>query len=223
MSEKSIVIFTNFWDANNLIDESFILIHQPNNKIYKINFYKEKNDASKNYSVYSIALGHPNIDNKLKNLKGIERLDFFCPTYDLLKKYKNDHDWSYYQKRYPEIIQERKRKIQTWFRSLKEDHVYFLCCWENTKRGIHCHRELLYKMFLDSKKACEKIIPIYRHGNNIKNDKAPNYFIHYDVSVPLTTNTMVDVVISDGSYLVYDDIGNVTYSTNNGSNGSNGD
>jgi hypothetical protein len=80
-------------------------------------------------------------------------------------------------------------------------------------------------MFLNSKKACEKIISIYRHGNNITNNKAPNYFINYDVSVPLTTSTstMVDGVISYGSYLVYDDIGNVTYSTNNGSNGSNGD
>jgi len=209
MSEKSVVIFTNFWDANYIIDGRVILIPQPNNKVYKINLLSDKNNTPKNYSVFSIALRHPVIDKKLKNLEGIERLDFFCPTYDLLKKYKTDNDWSYYQKRYLEIVQERKRKIQTWFRSLKEDHVYFLCCWENTKRGIHCHRELLYKMFLDSKKACEEIIPVYRHGGNIKKDHMNYSFISESVFAEALAspvmNTQIGATFSTGSYVVFAD------------------
>ena len=163
MSEKSLVILTNFWDANFLIDNRFILYNSNKEKtVYKVNLGQDKQT---NFSVHSVALRPP---KKIpEHLNKMDRLDFFCPTYDMLNKYKKDNDWESYKKDYIVLLKERQKNIREWFASLKPDWVYFLCCWENTATGAHCHRELIYNAFCQSKKAKDKIIPIYRHGEKI--------------------------------------------------------
>lgn len=170
--EKSAIILSNFWDANSLIDQGYILYSSKGNEVYKINFCSDSKHDS-NYSVYSIALSHPDLKNKV-NLSLMTRLDFFCPTYDMLKRYKSDGDWEAYTKDYMNLLRNRKSKMSEWMDSLIGDRVYFLCCWENTSGKAHCHREILYRVMLNSKKLSEKAIIIFRKGNEIKKQDRHN-------------------------------------------------
>ena len=164
--DKAIVILTNFFDAEKLINDHAILCDNP---IQIIKFNSDRLHVS------SIALSHPKFD-KLPNVyKYFEsRLDFFCPTYDLLLKYKADNDWEFYTKKYKKIIIDRKDRIKEWFCTLVPDHVYILCCWENTSGKSHCHRQLLHKAFMSSEVAKKYMISLYRHGKrtntNIKRE-----------------------------------------------------
>jgi hypothetical protein len=93
----------------------------------------------------------------------------------MLTKYKKDKDWDAYQKHFIELIKKRKVVIRDWVNSLKPDWVYFLCCWENTSSGAHCHREILYKAFSESQTISKKIIPIYRSGEKIYKKEGVGY------------------------------------------------
>lgn len=136
---KPVVIFTNFWDANKVVG-----LLPPNNK----------------YKVYSIALSDPDLDRLPKLKYSMTRLDFFCPTWDILKKYKQDGHWEDYTKSFMELMHTRNLEVNTWLKTLLSDHRYFLCCWENTSKGSNCHRKLLY----DVLKKLNQFKVIYRHG-----------------------------------------------------------
>ena len=154
-------VFTNFWDADTVIGNQFFLLNDSKRqKAYRINL---RSTDPKNYSVHSIALSHPDFSKK-PNLKNMDRIDCFCPTYDMLKRYKADNDWEAYTKGFIELIKKRKNDMKDWMESLATEHIYFLCCWENTTNGAHCHRDILYKAISESKTMTEKIIPIYRSG-----------------------------------------------------------
>jgi len=157
--DKAIVILTNFFDAEKIIGDRVILYSDPLQLI--------KLDPEKLH-VLSIALSHPKFD-ALPNVNNFfeSRLDFFCPTYDLLLKYKEDNDWNYYVEKYKSILKGRKEHIKEWFESLIPDHVYILCCWENTSGKSHCHRQLLHKAFLASDTAKKYIVTIYRNGERV--------------------------------------------------------
>lgn len=173
--DKPIVIFTNFWDANKLIDIGFIITNK-NDKFYKINLFKDKS----NYSIHSIALTHPSL-NKLSHLKNtMNRIDFFCPTYNLLQRYKDKGDWEAYVKDYKKILKDRKDKIKKWVDSLQVNRIYILCCWENTSLESKCHRQLIYAAFNASKYTKNKIMTIYRNGNEIKTRKQIKQIPDYD-------------------------------------------
>ncbi|TRZ82305.1 hypothetical protein D4R86_01795 [bacterium] len=165
---KPIVIFTNFWDAQKMIDNKFILLGR-DTKVYKLNFFKDKT----NFSVHSIALSHPPLV-KLSALKvspkfnAMDRIDCFCPTYTLLHKYKEDMDWEHYVDAYKKILRERKDRVKYWVDSLQHNHIYILCCWENTSLKSKCHRQLVYQAFNSSAYTKDKMITIYRHGNELK-------------------------------------------------------
>ena len=164
-NNKSIIVLTNFWDANVLIDYKFILYKADgDDKVYKINIISDRGEN--NFEVNSIALSHPPLD-KLHNLQHLNRLDFFCPTYDMLCRYKSDGDWVSYSKDYHELLKDRKGDLKDWIENLKPNHIYFLCCWENTLTGANCHRRLLYERLLSSEAAMKKIFPIYRNGDKI--------------------------------------------------------
>ena len=113
---KSIIVLTNFWDANTLIDYGFVFFKCKDNSLCKVNLNSEKGDA--NYSVRSIAISHPPLD-KLDNLKNMSRLDFFCPTYDMLTRYKKDHDWDAYKKDYASLLSGRRSDLKDWMDWLK--------------------------------------------------------------------------------------------------------
>ena len=170
---KPIIVFTNFWDANSLIKNRFFLVEHED-KILKINLNK-KNENQSNFMVYSIALSHPPLDNlaylDTNPHHNMKRLDFFCPTYDLLYKYKKDKDWSYYVDAYKNILKKRKDRVLTWVDSLANNTIYILCCWENTSLKSKCHRELIYDAFKSSKYTKDKLLTFYRHGNESKNKK----------------------------------------------------
>jgi len=165
---KPIVIFTNFWDAQKMIDNKFILLGR-DTKVYKLNFFKDKT----NFSVHSIALSHPPL-TKLKGLmvspknNTMDRIDCFCPTYTLLHKYKEDMDWESYVSAYKIILKERKDRVKYWVDSLQHNHIYILCCWENTSLKSKCHRQLVYQAFNSSAYTKDKMITIYRNGNELK-------------------------------------------------------
>lgn len=137
------VVLTNFWDALYLIKE-FI----PEAHIYGIAIYPPKE-----------------VVFPTKNDKG--RLDFFVPSYKILKKYKEDGDWSFYTKEYHNILRANKHDIRAWIDSLDPSVVYVLCCWENTVKGSRCHRKLVYDALNKSEFAKGKIKAIYRHGNKV--------------------------------------------------------
>jgi tRNA A37 threonylcarbamoyladenosine biosynthesis protein TsaE len=157
MSDKSLILFTNFWDANAIVGDGFFLFSEED-KIYRANL--------DSFSVHSISLSSPDITG-LRNIQkiGMPRIDAFCPTYDMLKRYKNDNNWNAYKKDFYNLMKQRKSRLVEWLSSLKSNHIYILCCWENTSGGANCHRTILYTMIKDSKIAQNKVMSLYRHGN----------------------------------------------------------
>jgi hypothetical protein len=188
-NDKAIVILDNFWDANFIINCGFVIFPCDKEKCYKINFCG-KSDF--NYSVYSIALRHPAIDKKLSCLHGITTLDFFCPTYDMLKRYKNDGNWELYTKDYYNLMGNRKKEVREWIESLMPNHIYLLCCWENTSLKAKCHRQLLFNAFNHSKLFNEKAISFYCHGER-KIGTEDNAF---------QENPNINTIIMPGNYVV---------------------
>jgi len=183
--EKSIVLLTNFWDANILIDYGFMLFRPKGQKqAYKLNLIKNKIKERRNYSVHSIALSMPPLKD-LSNLgkKEIDCIDHFCPTYDILRRYKNDKNWESYKNDYYKLLKGRRDDLKLWINSLKPQHVYILCCWENTATGAHCHREILFDIFNSSGVAKEKLFSVYRHGNKIYKTYVSDY--EENVRMPL--------------------------------------
>jgi len=169
--KKPIVLFTNFWDANALINTDGLLI-KIDNQIHPINLSDQNKN---NFSVYSIALSHPSFEklpNVQKAFKG--RLDFFCPVYNLLQRYKQDNNWDKYVEDYKNLMRERRSQSVKWINSLDINHIYILCCWENTSGKSHCHRDILYTAMLNSKLTKEKIYPIYRSGSPLSESKIIN-------------------------------------------------
>lgn len=149
MGLKPLVLFTTFWNANKI---------DPNKSLYNMTIKRNVN-----FFVYSIALSHPDKD-KLKVIYPFDRLDIFCPTYEILSKYKKDNDWDFYTVEYLKILKQRKEPIINWIRSLKEDSIYVLCCWENTKAGSKCHRQLLFNALKRSKNLGHDADYIYIDG-----------------------------------------------------------
>ena len=137
---KPVVIFTHFWDANKIIEQGFILV-QKAEKVYKVNVFQDE----PNYSVHSIALSHPPL-NKLPHLESMDRIDCFCPTYNLLHRYKDEGDWDAYVRDYKQILRDRKDRVKRWVSGLENNRVYILCCWENTSLKAKCHRKLVIKL-----------------------------------------------------------------------------
>ena len=138
---KPTVVFTSFWDANAIVKWS-----------------------SKDYQVFSIALGIPSYD-KIPYLKNIPKLQHFCPTYELLTDYKSDKDWDKYRVEYRKILVARKEEIDSWIKGLEQDKVYMLCCWETTGNTVRCHRELLFDALKATHIWRDKAVWIYRSGS----------------------------------------------------------
>ena len=168
--KKAIVLFTSFWDADSIIGDQYFIVRSNDKKKYsKINLFVDKDGNPENFIVRSIALSHPNL-SKLSQLMVLEkganmtRLDFMCPTYNILKRYKNDKDWDLYQKDFIGLVKQRKDRAKEWIDSLLPDHLYILCCWENTVTGANCHRKILYNLFNKSPSAMKKMVCLYRDG-----------------------------------------------------------
>jgi hypothetical protein len=125
----------------------------------------------------------------------ISRIDDFCPTYELLKSHKNGGKWEDYVERYQKIIKGRKESILAWFEALEPDHIYLLCCWENTSKGVHCHRELLYNWFKNSKKLKDVAYYVYRDGG-IESNYDNSYFCK-EVAHGLKESKSVKVTIEN--------------------------
>lgn len=210
MSEKSIIVFSNFWDTNAVIDFRFLFLHDvKNEKLYKINLLK-KDNSPENFSVHSIALSHPDFSKEI-NVKNMNRIDCLCPTYDMLKRYKKDKNWDAYQKDFLDLIKKRKSVIKDWAMSLKPNWVHFLCCWENTSHGAHCHREILHKVFSESKTISNKIISIYRSGE--KNYKKN---LNGEIYIPASSWGVMDEPIVFDRITVAPNVTTRTYETHTG-------
>jgi len=149
------VIFTTFWDAQKILEKG-VVVHKEVFEETNITTYIELDNSE----VCSIALSYP------KDVKFDEmfKLKFFCPTWDLLKKYKEDADWDYYVKKFMDLLSDRKTQVKNWVVDLDPTKVYILCCWENTSNGAHCHRQLIYEAFKKSEWAKGKMNLVYRHG-----------------------------------------------------------
>jgi len=155
---KPLVILTNFWDAESLLKKHFVT--DSTNAAKTPNLIKLDNVL-----VYSIALSHPSFE-KLPTVEKCfqDRITFLCPTYDMLKDYKEDKDWDKYVKRYKALLVQRKETIKTWIRELTNGQIYMLCCWEDTSGKAHCHRDILYRSFINSAFVTEHLKVFYRTG-----------------------------------------------------------
>lgn len=195
---KSIVILTSFFDANYLISNGYMLYKSSVEElVYKLNFLQDESKNPLNYTVNSIALASPPLAS-LTNIRSMDRIDCLCPTYTMLNDYKKDNNWERYTERYLKLLKDRKSRMKDWISSLKPNHVYFLCCWENTSRGSNCHRKLYYDLLKKSKKANETVFPIYRSGScSIKPDEVvidinENYFTSTPQRLPMPRNPFQD-------------------------------
>jgi hypothetical protein len=75
----------------------------------------------------------------------------------------NDDTWAIYESQYKELLKERKEEIKNWINNLIPNKIYVLCCWENTIKGAHCHRRILFDQFSKSKTISSKVISLYRN------------------------------------------------------------
>lgn len=149
--KKPILLFTTFWKAKSIIDNG-CYIFEKDEKTVNIRI-----DDQRKLQKYSIALSQP------KNCH-LERVDCLCPTYDILMDYKNNKDWDSYTKLYTELIKNRRNKIVNFVESIDKDSICFMCCWENTSKGAHCHREIVYNMFNNSENMKKRVYLVYDHG-----------------------------------------------------------
>ena len=189
---KPVVVFSSFWHVEKILESGYYLHRLDDNNVIKLVV-----ELPMNYSVYSIALSNPKLDDKLTNIAALNilnkfhRLDFFCPTYNILKDYQTDKDWEIYRKRFIGILKERTDKIKAWVSSLKPDHVYFLCCWENTSKKAKCHRQIVYDVFRNSKSIKDSVISLYcdggKIGEGLRNENYTEDGAIYQVSDELAT------------------------------------
>jgi len=154
---KPLIVLTSFWDANELVKNKMVPFK---NTLVNLN--------KTSFGVYSIAIQTPKLD-KLGSLNelyphGLTTVGCFCPTYSLLKQYKNDKDWDAYCEDFDLLMRNRKFEVQAWVKKLMNDYVYIYCCWENLHEGTHCHREILYNMFMQSKRVSSGCDYILRTG-----------------------------------------------------------
>jgi hypothetical protein len=148
-SGKPIVVFTTFWDAQ-AITKKGAIAHIKDGQAYKI-------DIESDSVVRSIAISNP---------MGMRRIDCLCPTWTILKQYKQDSDWDVYTKAYQRILAQRKHEVAEYIDSLVADKVYVLCCWENTCNGANCHRKILFDTLSYSSRTKDLAHYVYRHGDN---------------------------------------------------------
>jgi hypothetical protein len=137
-------VFTNFWQAN---------------------YFLQKEITTIPFMIYSIALKNPSNDKIPYIYENIPRLDFFCPTWEILQKYKQDNDWQSYTDAFMILMRERRSGVVAWLNNLEQGYSYYLCCWENTAEGANCHRKLLYDALKKNNKYSDAINLIYLHGN----------------------------------------------------------
>ena len=192
---KPIIVFTNFWDAEKLIKHKRFLFWR-DESLYNVKLYDEKC----NYTVYSIALAHPKL-NKLPVIRAIHqesipRLDFFCPTYEMLTNYKGGGSWKDYTTKYRRLLKSRKKEIVHWLKSLMPDRVYILCCWENTSKNARCHRQLLFDAFTQSKSLRDKAIFAYRDGSWNDNYVSTDIYKYLDNQVMGFSNAAIPVTVN---------------------------
>ena len=163
-TDRALVVLTTFWDANWILKQKSISIKLDDETIQEINI-----GSSSNVEAYSIALQHPQlfkIPFFEASFKGT--LDSFCPTWDLLKRYHSDRDWTSYCKDYRMILKNRREDIIKWIENINNSVIYLLCCWENISGKSHCHRELIHQAFMDSKRANRFLLSILRSGGKNK-------------------------------------------------------
>lgn len=185
---KPVIVFTTFWDANAIINNDYFIFVE-RDKLYRCRLFDRK-DKPANYQVCSIALSHPDYKAlpQIKKLFGeMPRIDGFCPTYNMLQKYKGDKDWDYYTREYRKLLRLRKDFVKEWMDTLKPDTLYFLCCWENTVGESKCHRQLLYDALRKSPSMNDKAFFVYRHGDKEEAIQKWNVFSMSDI--PIGTNT----------------------------------
>ena len=130
IKDLPIIIFANYWVAKAIIDKN------------------------KNGKMYSISLSNP------KGFENIEKVKCFCPTWDILKEYKENKDWTRYTSSFIEKIKKDKNDIKKWIINLVSGE-YYLCCWENTKNGANCHRKILFDLLSESATMKKKAIYKY--------------------------------------------------------------
>lgn len=165
ISNKPILIFTNFWDANVAVRDGYIIVSDEE-EFYKVSLRKNSAGKPENFEVNSIALQHPPLDKipDIKNSTGfIHTIDILCPTFNILMERKNGGSWEKYTESFMELVKDRKSDIKNWIKSL-EPKIYLLCCWENTSGEAKCHRQLLYDAFKKSKFILDNALIFYRHG-----------------------------------------------------------
>jgi hypothetical protein len=199
--DKPVILFTNFWDANKLLDRKhFLLLND--DKLFKVQLSPNR------YRVYSIALSHPSL-SRLPNIQrefpNLERLNFFCPTYDMLKSHKEGGEWEEYVKDFHKLIKKRKEEIVTWVKSLIPNRAYILCCWENTSGKAHCHRELLYEAFSKSKSLKNRAVYIYRDGS--WDDAYSNHKLYSYIDSIMNDHNSVPVPVMIGSEAIANELG----------------
>ena len=146
---KPTIILTTFWDAINISDNCGFMINESI-------IHLDKDELE----VLSIALAKP----KSEKMAKFPTLDFFCPSWDLLKDYKRNRNWDSYTKKYRNILIENKNEIASWVDSLTQK-VYALCCWENTLKGANCHRKIIYDALKSSSRTKDLVNLVYRHGD----------------------------------------------------------
>jgi hypothetical protein len=198
---KPVILFTNFWDANKLLTRKHFMFWN-DGKLFKVQL------NPKRYRVYSIALSHPPLA-KLPNISkepfDLERLDLFCPTYDMLKDRKNGGSWSEYVDKFHGLIKKRREDIVSWVKSLMPNQVYILCCWENTSGKANCHRQLLYEAMSKSKTLKNRAVYTYRDGSWDDAYGSNNFYSYVDSLLANHNAQQIPVMV--GSQTLADELG----------------
>lgn len=94
-------------------------------------------------------------------------LEFFKPSWEMLKAWKNssqdDIAWKQYSKMYWELMNSRRPLIEEWLEGLTFSDNMTLMCYEKTDQ--YCHRSLVGKIV-------SKYRPKLWGGENVSNQKS---------------------------------------------------
>lgn len=73
-----------------------------------------------------------------------DKCPMLYPSWEILKRYKNDGDIRKYRRDYFELLRERGACVTAAINRIEElgkDRTVLLCCWENADK--FCHRRLI--------------------------------------------------------------------------------
>lgn len=180
LESKPIIIFTNFWDAEEIVRRKYCFLEH-NGKILYVQLVESK------IFPFAISISHPSKEKIpfVSSHPSFRRINELCPTLSLSSKYTANCPREEKIKLFKETVKSKKSQIIQWLNSLEKGNIYILCCWEKTSCKISCYRQQMFNLLSKSKQTVDKAFYFYREGEifnpNLEREMLPQ-IMGFDLS-----------------------------------------